>query len=137
MTPETLRQLIAIQSRHAAELRRAPAVIHDVETALETVMHAPWLGEYLHQRWARARHSSYKDALHPWHYAALSMDDDWLWLYCDASGWGEDGEPALSVRDLELALVRMVGRARERRYMLGVGFVEMGLFQSYLGFYEI
>ena len=133
MTPRMLKHLTAMQSRKAAELRRPPVMIFSEETALEDAGRALWLGEYPHPRWQRARHTDYKEALEPWHHAALSMADDWLWLYIDNSGWGEDGEAALSYNKLGVLLPALVERADGRT--LGVGIVDEGQFQCHLGLY--
>ena len=134
MTPRTLNHLAAIQSRKAAELRHPPVMIFSEETALEDAGRALWLGEYVHPRWQKARNTDYKEALEPWHYAALSMADDWLWLFIDNSGWGEDGEAALSLDQLEVLLRDLVERADGRT--LGVGIVDEGEFQCHLGLYR-
>jgi hypothetical protein len=54
-------------------------------------------------------------------------------LFCDSSGWGGSGEPALSVPQLKRKLIELQ-RANNATY--GYGVTEAGEFQLYLGVFK-
>lgn len=63
-------------------------------------------------------------------------DTGLAYLFADATGWGRDGELALSVRQLREVLKGAVRSAAKARKTIGFAVVEVGQFQVVIGVFE-
>jgi len=134
MDLETIREIQAEETARAARLNKAPVVLFSVDTAVDDVRRAPWLGEYVHPNWRLADYGDFRDAIGLSDYAAFDREPG-IWLFIDKSGMGDRSEPALNGEELDELLPRLVERAEELDETIGVGIVEEGQFQIHIALY--
>lgn len=140
----------------AARQKKQPLVLFNVDTVAGDIRHTPNLGLYVAKGWRPVLDTDREiDPLAP-----LSIDEvivgalspkalrgsrSWaghravedLRLFVDKGGWGSDGEPALTVDELVSNLRSVLDALRaapkDLQGTVGIGIVEEGQFQLYLG----
>lgn len=109
MALETIRDLSRKAAQQAARNKTVPYVPFDEAEIEERQFVIPNLGDYRPKGWKIIEE-----------------------LFCDKSGWGEPGEPALTVRQL---CDKMLEYQRAGK-VYGYGMIEEGLFQCHVGVFE-
>jgi len=97
----------------------------------DELTYAPFLGEYIPPGWRAAVWADTEPLARPkgsdwWHGEQAA-------LFVDSSGFASDYEPALSLREAEDWVECLMHSARGQTF--GVGILEAGEFQVYLGLY--
>ena len=113
-----IRQFQDDAARRAARSKKQPYVLWDeaeVDRLGEGPIRFPFVGGYIADGWE----------------AVLDADEDPLQLFVDSSGFGAEGEPALTLAGFRRELKRLL---REHAgQTLGFAVVQAGQFQVYVG----
>lgn len=129
----------------AAKQKKQPLVLFNVDTVAGDVRHVPNLGTYLPKGWRRVIDGAAPTSIDAAivgaldrkalsgsrHWAGHTVPED-LRLFVDKGGWGDGDEPALTLDQL-VSNLRSVLDAVAGRASIGIGIVEEGQFQLYLG----
>lgn len=139
----------AAAARKAARAKKCPGTIFSADSVEGDIRGVPNLGTYLHPEWRRVIEVADEDpsayavvcrlvigalsekALNGSRHWAAKGDD--VRLFVDSSGWGSPGEPALSFEHLVADVKRVLATLSGTGWALGLGIVEEGQFQCYLG----
>lgn len=114
-SPEYLQQLSRDAAKKAARANKKPYVIFNREE-IDSYPPFPFpnLGDHRPKGWTK-------------------REDD---LFVDASGFGAEGEPALTVGQFMSALRRLTAEAAKESKTIGFAIVQEGQFQAYVGVFE-
>jgi len=117
MSPSTIRRMSDEQARKAAVNRRVPYVPFDEKEA---------------DRFGRGE---------PFPFPNLGSHRPHGWnlvesLFCDSSGFGGEGEPALTPGQLRARVKEIMARGDEEGKTYGFAITEVGQFQLYVGVFE-
>lgn len=124
----------------AAREGHEPIVLFSEETAFEDVRHSPFLGDYLPEGWEPLLFTTIEPYVDS-EVAALinkaqgecaSQLEGETILFCDVSGFGQDDERALSVKQLAQVAPALVQAAAELDVNFGALLYEVGQFQGYV-----
>lgn len=134
MSPGTIADLQREAARESRRGRKAPVVFYNDEDVEEGIGSIPFLGTYMPQGW-RALHWADVPEEDPdghGHYGSTGQ----VLLFADASGWGDEQEPALSLRQLVAEVSRISHEAYARkRLTVGWAIWEAGQFQVHVKAY--
>ena len=106
-------------ARKASKAKRAPLVVWNDGTIEQDLKAMPFLGDFV---------------LQPWEVCFDEASDEQLW-FVDASGWGEEGERALTFGQFVTAVRAFLLHA-DKAYEYGFGMIEQGEFQVYVRAYR-
>ena len=124
----------------AARDGREPIALFSEDTAFEDVRHSPFLGDHLPDGWEPLLFETVRPYVDDevarlidkaQGECASELDGETI-LYCDVSGFGLDGERALSVKQLEQVAPALVRVGVELDSTLGSLLYEVGQFQGYV-----
>lgn len=125
MSAEYIRQLQDEAAYRAFEEGQTPLVPwHTGELS-----HAPYLGDYVPEGW---RTATWADVPLRKPRGSDWWNGDQACLFVDSSGWGDADEPAITFGEADTFVTRLLdvdGRT------WGVGIVQAGQFQVYIGLY--
>jgi len=133
MSTATIADLQRQAAREARRERREPVIFYNDEDVSESVTTMPFLGDYVPQGWRSALWTDLpgEDPHGHGHYGAGQV-----LLFADATGWGDEDEPALSLRQLVTTVNRMNHEAYANgRLTLGWAIWEAGEFQVHIKAY--
>ena len=134
MSASAIQHLQDEATEMAAQESMSPMPLWDENTVMDDVRRSPSVGEYVHPEWQPASYQDFENCLEDASYACYDQDPG-IWVFCDSSGFGSPGEPALTFRQLVKMLERCVVRAGEMGLTLGTTIVEEGQFQIHLGLF--
>jgi len=109
MSPETIRELSRQNAVESAKKKKVPYVYFDIEDIKQTPFPFPFLGDYVPKGWR--------------------LVDE---LFCDSSGFGREGEPALTIGQL----MEKLKEDMEAGNPFGYAITQAGQFQVYVGRYK-
>ncbi len=121
---ETIRRMSDVAAYRAAEEGKYPlSIVHG-----EDAKHIPFLGDYTPAGWRRALWSDFYSTPrsgYPW------REDEEATFMVDSSGWGDTGEPALTMPEFQAFLLQPQRPQNE----YGWAIREAGQFQVVVGAY--
>lgn len=129
MSPEVIRSLSAEAALKAARLHKLPLMIEeddlllDDERLVDFLERMPFLGDYITEGYERV------DACDQEALAGIPRAQHYKALFVDASGWGTEFEPALTLMEFAKA-VRALGPD------YGYALAEHGMFQVNIWVYR-
>lgn len=116
MSLATIRHMSDEQARKASAVRKVPYVPFDVEEV---------------ERWGTGGKPFPFPNLGSYRPHGWILEDE---LFCDASGFGGENEPALSPRKLREKVKEIIGGDESKTY--GFAITDVGQFQLYVGVFE-
>ena len=116
MDPTTIRHLSDRAARKAAKEKRKPYVFWNAEEARTATGVIPFIGDYLPKGWERVE----------------DENGEPLTYFVDSSGFGTEGEPALTRRGFIAKIEKNIEAGKGYGYAL----IETGQFQVYVGVFK-
>jgi hypothetical protein len=115
-SPQTIRDMSDKAAREAARKGKRPFVFYNEESVNGPPWPFPFVGDYVAKGWE-----------------PYIEDGEPLQLFADSSGFGGDNEPALSTRQLTIAIKRVMADAAKAGVTVGFALTQVGQFQAYIG----
>jgi hypothetical protein len=113
-------------ARSSAQLHLMPLVVWEADE----VTRAPFLGTRVPRGWRKATYDDIGQAMKSRKGFYGNDTDLGVMLFCDSGGWGGDDEPALSGRQMHLAVEDIL--ESNKAVTFGFGIYEVGQFQLHL-----
>jgi hypothetical protein len=134
-SPSTIQDLQDKAARDAARRNRKPYVLwNEEEVDRIDRFPFPFIGTHRPKGWRELVTSDGIEVRNAWSGGVVDSDEP-ITLFVDSSGFGDDNEAALSVRQFKSVLKEVVTASGKLGKTVGFAIIEVGQFQVVLGLF--